>query len=84
MSKTHSKFEVEISNIVVGSFYYSFEYKITRIDTASTEKESGFESKVFEGEYESDHSWQDNKEGFLDLLEGGHAADLALDEVISH
>lgn len=59
--------EVEVSDIKVDDFYYSFEYKLTR---------NGGEP-VF-GSYENDHSWQGRTDKFKELLETEYAADLAI------
>jgi len=62
--------EVEITNIEVDDFYYTFNYKVT-VDG----KLKG------EGEYNNDHAWIDDKEGFIGLLEEGYAVGLALEQV---
>jgi hypothetical protein len=61
--------EVEITNLEADENYYSFKYSIT-VDG---------EHKG-DGEYESDHAWQNDIEGLKKMLEDGEAVKLALEQ----
>lgn len=65
MKKT--TFTVGIENIQVDKRYYSFNYVIFRNGNI-----------VKRGEYESDHAWADDVEGFKDYLDKELAANIAL------
>lgn len=64
-------FEVQIKNIKVDDYYYSFDYKVIRNN-----------EEINSDHYDSDHSWQDNKKGFKELLEKGYAVNLALEQTL--
>lgn len=61
--------EVTIENIDIDDKYYSFDYTIVV---------NG--KQMSKSEYESDHVWSDDKEGFKKTLEEGEAVKLALEE----
>jgi hypothetical protein len=63
-------FEVEIKNIEVDEFYFSFNYKIKRDNEL-----------VAEDSFEDDHSWEDKK-AFKKLLKERYAVDLALERAL--
>lgn len=56
------KIEIEVSNIDVDDFYYSFDY-VVLVDGIEYKKET----------YESDHVWRDDKDGFKKVLRNGVA-----------
>ncbi len=62
--------EVAIANIEVDNYYYSFDYAIT-IDGEIE----------CEGEYQSDHAWQDDIKGFKKMLKDNGAVRLALEQI---
>lgn len=63
--------DVEISDIIISDTYYYFEYVVT------------CNGKSFAREYESDHIWREDKQGFLELLESGSALDTAIEDWLS-
>jgi hypothetical protein len=63
--------EVEITNIEIDDFYFSFDYVIK------------INSKEYkQGQYESDHAWADDKKAFKKLLKDGDAVKLALEDAL--
>ena len=61
--------EVKIDSIEVDDFYFSFNYSVKvneKLKKASR--------------YESNHSQQDDKEGFWEILKNGQTVKLALEE----
>jgi|AntRauTorcE11897_2_1112592.scaffolds.fasta_scaffold05033_4 hypothetical protein len=68
--KITNQYLVEISDIEVNDNYFKFKYKIFINNYLSVDEE-----------YDGDHSWSDDKEGFIKILESGHAAQLALETI---
>lgn len=64
------KIEVQIDDIRVNRWYYSFDYVITMDG-----------NEVAEDRYESDHAWQEDQEGFVAHLENGGAVKTALEQL---
>lgn len=61
--------EVEVTNISVDDYYFSFNYKV--IENGKLKKQ---------GEYQSDHAWADDVKSFKALLKSSEAVKLALEE----
>lgn len=62
--------KVEISEVKVDAYYYSFGYKVY-VEGALRK----------EGNYESDHAWHDDVTGFRKLLKNGEAMKIALAQI---
>lgn len=62
--------KVEISEVKVDAYYYSFGYKV--YVNGDLRKE---------GNYESDHAWHDDIPGFRKLLKSGEAMKIVLKEI---
>lgn len=62
--------EVEILNLSVDQYYYSFDYVIT-IDGEEKQRDR----------YDSDHCWQNDLKNFKAHLENGEAVKLALEQL---
>lgn len=66
-----AKIEIEITNIQVDEFYYSFDYDVL--------KDGEY---LLNGEYQSDHVWGDDRQGFKEVLEEGEALNLVMQQII--
>ena len=64
------KYEVEIDNVNVDLYYYSFEYRLYKDD-----------SLIKEGIYDSDHGWQSSIQDYKEMLENGYAAKIILQDI---
>lgn len=69
MKKTVT-FKVEYWDLEIDDDYFSFQYSVTW--------DYGFD----QGEYSSDHCWQGDLDNFRKMLEEGHAAQLAVEQVL--
>lgn len=61
---------VEVSNIEIDNYYFSFDYTITK---------NGILLRT--NSYDSDHAWYNDLDNFRKLLEEGYADKLALEHV---
>jgi hypothetical protein len=68
--------EIEVSDVQVDDFYFSFDYYYEIKASNGKEIVSG-------GAYESDHSWGDNKGAFKQMLENGYGAECVINTIDS-
>ena len=69
--KQKATWEVEVWNIEVDDFYYSFEYRVSKDGKT-----------IREDTYESDHAWMNRKKEWKETLENGYALETALISVL--
>lgn len=64
----NANFSIEVTNIKVDGYYFSFNYKIIANE------------KIIQDEYEDSHAWQNDRKGFYNFLRNGLAIQNVLEK----